>query len=86
MAEGHAKTYTYVLILISIQSHIYSPHSTLYLHLHTQVEFGVALSRCHEDTHRDAAVFDRCGLLTPRTVLAHGVHLRPSELRLFHER
>ncbi len=50
-----------------------------------QVEFTAELSHCHS-THRDARVYDSCGLLTPRTVLAHGVHLRPSELELFKER
>lgn len=34
----------------------------------------------------DVQVLDRCGLLTPQTVLAHGVHLRPSELTLLKER
>jgi hypothetical protein len=31
---------------------------------------------------RDVEVFDRCGLLTPNTVLAHGVYLTDDELRL----
>lgn len=36
----------------------------------------------HSYNHRDATVMDRCGLLTPLTVLAHGVHLSPEEMRL----
>lgn len=31
---------------------------------------------------RDVEVFDRCGLLTPSTILAHGVYLTDDELRL----
>jgi len=35
---------------------------------------------------RDTAVFDRCGLLTNRTVLAHGVHLNDDEVILLKDR
>ena len=35
---------------------------------------------------RDALVFERTGLLTPRTVLAHGVHLQHEEFLLLKER
>ncbi|KAB8234227.1 hypothetical protein BDV23DRAFT_147163 [Aspergillus alliaceus] len=33
-----------------------------------------------------ARVYDKFGLLTPRTILAHGVHLSSSEHKLIHER
>ena len=35
---------------------------------------------------RDADIFDRAGLLTERTVMAHAVHLTPSELHLMASR
>lgn len=38
-----------------------------------------------EDPHY-TGVYDRCGLLTPRTLLAHCVHLSPSEWEVIRER
>jgi len=33
-----------------------------------------------------AEVYDRFGLLTPKTLLAHGIHLSPAERKLIHQR
>jgi len=43
-----------------------------------------SLAKQHESTY--AGVYDAFGLLTSRTILAHGVHLTPSELKLIADR
>ncbi|EWM24381.1 guanine deaminase [Nannochloropsis gaditana] len=51
-----------------------------------QVAFNHRLAEHHQGESRDLPVFERCGLLTPLTVLAHGIHLSPSELALLARR
>jgi len=50
------------------------------------IEFNKSLAEHHEGDERDIDVFDRCGLLTPLTVLAHGIHLSPHEFSLLSSR
>lgn len=45
-----------------------------------------AVRRAFPDAPHYAGVYDRFGLLTPRTILAHGVHLTPPEVALLAER
>ncbi|KAM3570564.1 hypothetical protein VYU27_007374 [Nannochloropsis oceanica] len=63
---------------IHVQSHISESAD--------HIEFNKSLAEHHEGTQRDVEVFDRCGLLTPLTVLAHGIHLSPHELSLLSSR
>ncbi|EKU20913.1 guanine deaminase, partial [Nannochloropsis gaditana CCMP526] len=51
-----------------------------------QVAFNHRLAEHHQGESRDLPVFERCGLLTPLTVLAHGIHLSPSELAILARR
>ena len=63
---------------IHVQSHISESAD--------HIEFNKSLAEHHEGDKRDVDVFDRCGLLTPLTVLAHGIHLSPHELSLLSSR
>lgn len=60
------------------------------LHLHTHISENVAelrwVSELFPDAKSYADVYERYGLLTERTVLAHGVHLSDDELALIAER
>lgn len=51
----------------------------------TEAEIAKVRERFPDDEHY-TAVYDRHGLLTPRTLLAHGVHLPGEELALIRER
>ncbi|BEI86730.1 hypothetical protein CcaverHIS002_0700760 [Cutaneotrichosporon cavernicola] len=60
---------------LPIQTHISENHA--------EIE---AVRKAFPDLPSYAGVYDHFGLLTPRTILAHGVHLTPDEVSLIAER
>ncbi|RUP50184.1 hypothetical protein BC936DRAFT_140037 [Jimgerdemannia flammicorona] len=64
---------------LPIQSHISESHDEIAFvrSLHPELEHG---NGC------DTTIFDSCGLLTPRTVMAHGVHLTEKNISVLKQR
>jgi guanine deaminase len=60
---------------IHIQTHISENHQEL-----------AVVKKAFPKAKSYAEVYDRFGLLTPKTLLAHGIHLSPAERNLIHQR
>lgn len=63
---------------LPIQSHISESHD--------EVAFVRSLHPEPEHGGSDTTIFDACGLLTPRTVMAHGVHVTETDVLVLEQR
>lgn len=64
----------------------YDPPLHIQTHLSETLDEIALVAQLFPDSSSYADVYDKAGLLTPRTILAHGVHLTPAERALIKQR